>query len=274
MQHATSYRPLLLGFAVLLVLSVLLAVFLGRKKDPAPAPAGSDGVAYLESLEQKAPSAVEAELKAQRQAEMQATRDEQLAQLQSGSTPVWSLFQDYVMLGDSRAESFGFYGYLSTDRCLAEIGTTVATIKDHLDQVRALNPSQVFLCFGTNDLTIGLWPTPEDYAAEYRQLIDLIWKDCPDAKIYINSIMPVLEYADDYDDVHDLIPAYNAALQALCDETPGCFYVNNDQIAAENTDLYEPDGIHFVSQFYPIWAANMIREVYDSELETWEDPAA
>ena len=217
---------------------------------------------------------MESELKAQRQAEMQAMRDEQLAQLESGDLSVWTLFQDYVVLGDSRAESFGFYDYLSTDRCLAEIGTTVATTENHLDEIRALNPSQVFFCFGVNDLTIGLWPTPEDYAAEYRQLIDLIWKDCPDAKIYINSIMPVLEYSEDYDAVHDLIPTYNAALKTLCDETAGCFYVDNDQIAAENTDLYEPDGVHFVSDFYPIWATNMIMEVYDSELETWEDPAA
>lgn len=274
MQHIKSYRSLLLIAAVVLVLAILLALALGRGKDPEATPVDLfPGISYLESLEQSAPSVVEQTLKDQRQAELQAQRTEELEKLASGETPVWSYFQDYVMLGDSRAESFGFYEYLSTDRCLAEIGTTVSTTEDHLDQVKALNPSLVFLSFGTNDLTSGLWPTPEDYAAEYQALAEKIWNICPQAQIYINSIMPVLENAEDYDSLVDIIPAYNAALKEFCDATAGCYYVDNDAIAEDYPDLYEPDGIHFVSDFYPIWAANMIMEVLRSEPED-ENPAA
>lgn len=266
----------LAGIAILLVLlivGIVLIVQLG-KKEPAQEPAAAAGLSYLQSLEQQDPAAVDQILKDQRYQEFLQRREQRLRQLESGETSVWSLFEDYVLLGDSRAEGFGFYEYLSKDRCLAEMGTNIDDVEDHLDQIKALNPSMVFLSFGINDLLLGVWPTAEDYAAEYQQVIGDIRRECPDAKIYINSIIPSLDWSSAYAGTCDLIPDYNEALKALCDRTDGCYYIDNDAIAQEHTDLYESDGIHFVSEFYPIWATNMIMEVYDSENEISEDSAA
>lgn len=259
---------------VLLILGIVLLVILGREDPPQEPSAAADGVAYLQSLEQQDPARVDQILKEQRYQEFLQRREERLRQLESGETSVWSLFEDYVLLGDSRAEGFGFYGYMSKDRCLAEMGTNIDDTERHLEQIKTLNPSMVFLSFGINDLLLGVWPTAEDYAAEYEQVIGGIRRECPQAKIYINSIIPSLEWSSAYAGTCDLIPDYNGALKSLCDRTDGCYYIDNDAIAQEHTDLYESDGIHFVSEFYPIWATNMIMEVYDSENEISEDPAA
>lgn len=270
------YLPLA-GIAVLLVLLVLgifLLVRMGRDDGPQEPAAADSGVTYLQSLEQRDPGQVDQLLKDQRQQEFQQRRDERLRQLESGQLSVWSLFEDYVLLGDSRAEGFTFYEYLSEDRCMAEMGAHIDSVETHLDQITALNPSMVFLCFGINDLLMGVWSTAEDYAAAYEQVIHDIRQQCPEASIYINSIIPALEWTSSYSQTSGIIPDYNAALKALCDRTDRCYFIDNDAIAQAHTDLYESDGLHFVSGFYPIWATNMIMEVYDSEFETSEDPAA
>lgn len=41
--------------------------------------------------------------------------DEWRAKLYSGEISVWSLFEDYAMLGDSRTSGFTYYGYLSPE---------------------------------------------------------------------------------------------------------------------------------------------------------------
>lgn len=270
------YLPLV-GIAILLVLlivGIVLILHPGREDQPQELSAAASGAAYLQALEQRDPAEVDQILKDQREQEFQQQRDQRLRQLESGELSVWSMFQDYVLLGDSRAEGFGFYEYMSKDRCLAEMGTNIDDTEDHLDQIKALNPSMVFLSFGINDLLLGVWPTPEDYAAEYERVMDRIWQECPGAKIYINSIIPSLEWSSAYSGTCDLIPEYNAALRDLCGRTDQCYFIDNDAIAQDHTDLYETDGIHFVSEFYPIWATNMIMEVYDSEYEISEDPAA
>ena len=45
----------------------------------------------------------------------------------------------------------------------------------------------------------------------------------------------------------------------------GYHFVNNDKIAEEHKDLWEIDGIHLLSTFYPYWAVNMMMAVYDTD---------
>ena len=47
--------------------------------------------------------------------------------------------------------------------------------------MKALNPKAVFLCFGLNDVGIGLWPTGEEYAAECDKQIAALQAELPDA---------------------------------------------------------------------------------------------
>ena len=131
----------------------------------------------------------------------------------------------------------------------------------------ALNPSNIFLCYGLNDVSIGIWPTPEDYVTQYAEIIAEIQAQLPDANIFISSILPARDPAFQKSTAWYNIPQYSSAVKGMCDSTAHCYYVDNDAIADEYASLWEVDGIHVQRDFYPHWAANLITEVYSVSLE-------
>ena len=151
-----KYVPALIAGVVFFLL-ILLAVRLGSRENAAPedAAAISQGVSYLQSLEAQDPDTVDNVLKQQRLQHLQEMRDERMRQLESGEVSVWSLFEDYVLLGDSRAVGFSFYGFLPEERVLAESGATILHLEEHIPDIVALNPSNIFLCYGLNDIIPG-----------------------------------------------------------------------------------------------------------------------
>ncbi|MFQ9827882.1 MAG: hypothetical protein ACLRXP_15145 [Oscillospiraceae bacterium] len=106
--RAWSWRMLTLLPLVLFLLLILWIFVFPAKRAAASATDAevASGVQWLQEQEAHSPDDVEAELKAIRQAELDAMRDEWRAKLYSGEISVWSLFEDYAMLGDSRTSGF------------------------------------------------------------------------------------------------------------------------------------------------------------------------
>lgn len=256
---------------LLLVMLVLLAVALGKGARPSEPVVSStpEGIAYLQSLEEKDPTAVEDTLKELHRQKLLEQREAKLAELESGEISIWSLFEDYMLMGDSRVMGFGFYEYLDQSRVVAEKGDTIWTLQEHIPEIAAMNPSYLFISYGVNDVGSGMWSSPEDYVQDFSDIISKIRQELPDVKIFINSIL--LAYAPAFNTSaawYD-IPEYNAALETMCHDL-GCFYVDNTPLCEEYAGLYESDGIHVGSSFYSHWAANMIMAVYDSETDQSE----
>ena len=67
--------------------------------------------------------------RAQWEAQLLAERDTWLEQLESGQINVWSLFDDAVILGDSRVVGYEFYDFLPDERVLAEGGATIRNVE-------------------------------------------------------------------------------------------------------------------------------------------------
>ncbi len=256
------------GICILLLIILLVYPFKGRTPAaPDQSAAITQGVAYLQSLENQDPNTVDEILKQQRQDQLQAMRDQRLQQLESGEISVWSLFEDYVLLGDSRAVGFSYYGFMPESRVIAEGGATILHLEEHIPDIVALNPSNIFLCYGLNDVSIGIWPTPEEYSAQYRDIITEIENQLPEANIFISSILPARDPAFQQSAAWYNIPEYSQAVCDMCDTLPRCYYVDNDAIAQEYADLWDIDGIHVQEDFYPHWATNFILEVYSASLE-------
>ncbi len=264
-----KYLPALMIIGVVFFLLIIIAVRLGKgvsSETSEDAAAISQGVAYLQSLEAQDPDAVDNVLKQQRLQHIQELRDERLRQLESGEISVWSLFDDYVLLGDSRAVGFSFYGFLPEDRVIAESGATILHLEEHIPDIVALNPSNIFLCYGLNDVSIGIWSTPEDYVTQFTDIIGQIQSQLPDANIFISSILPARDPAFQKSSAWYNIPEYSQAVSGMCDTLSHCYYVDNDSIAEEYASLWEVDGIHVQKDFYSHWAANLITEVYSVSL--------
>ena len=222
----------------------------------------ADGLTYLRELSSRDLSAIDATLAAQKKAHENAERDQRLKELTDGTVDVWSYFTDYVFFGDSRAVGFSYYGFLSESRVIADSGWTIRDLEANLGEIVSMNPSSVYLAFGLNDIGLGFWNTPEEYAEEFKTVLASIKEKLPNASIYVNSILPTTDAAAaEHDDAWKQIPEYNKALSKACLET-GHTFIDNDPLVADHTDMYDLDGIHMIKEFYPLWAANMMLTIY------------
>ena len=254
---------LILPVLLLLIAVILLLTRSARRERMQEAASAAAGVDYIRALELMDPGEVESQIKAIRAQELAAMRQQRLDDLASGAIDVWSLFEDYVIIGDSRALGFSYYGHLPEDRVIAELGATILGVEEKLDMIRPLNPATIYLAFGANDLNTYIWTDGPSYAARYRELVELLQREFPDAVIVVNSILPIHEPSYSKESIYQKVPEFNQSLRQMCSET-GAVFVDNDALSEAQSGLYEGDGIHFMSAFYPHWGANMIEAFLES----------
>ena len=263
--------PWILGGAALIVLIVVLMILgADKNQDTVPQTAIDAGVAYLTMLDEKDPAAVDKLLKQRRAERLAREREELLQKLYAGEMDVWTMFEDYVVLGDSRAVGFYYYDFLDKSRVLADGGNTIRTVAEHLDEIEALNPSYVYLCYGLNDVSIGFWQTPEPYAEEMLEVVRSIEERVPGVTVVVSSILPARDPAFQRASKWYEIPEYSAAVEKMCKEN-GIVFSNNDKIAEEHGGLYQPDGIHLQPKFYNYWGANLIIATLEAQQQEEED---
>lgn len=269
-----QYFPILAGALALLVILILVALHLGRSRETSEPSETAAGVQVLQEMEAKDPDTVVQQLKYLRQQRLLAQREEWLRQLDSGEISVWTMFDDFVLLGDSRATGFSYYGFLPESRVIAENGATIYHLEEHIPDIVELNPTNIFLCYGLNDVSIGYWPTPEEYVEKYVEILESLHSQLPDAHIYLSSILPARDPAFQTSTAWYNIPEYSAAVGEMCENIPYCYFVDNDETAEEYSDLWDVDGIHVRSQFYEHWAYNMIAQVLETSVEEADETSA
>ena len=250
--------PMVIPAVVFVVFLLCLVLLIGGiRSEKRAEEAAAEGIAYLEALEQKDPARIDQVRKAINRAKLEAEREEMLRKVIEGEVDPFSMFQDYVILGDSRAVGYWYFGFLEESRCLTGGGDTIRNIEMNMDGILALNPGTIYLCYGLNDTSIGYWDTAEAYITEYMQVIDDLQSRLPDTKIVVSSILPARDPAFNLSSKWHNIPEWSAALEAACEEK-GIAFANNDSISEEYADLWDPDGIHVREAFYPYWATNLI----------------
>lgn len=253
---------------ILLVLILFLIFFAANAGSPAPETTETsthEGITYLKALEAQDPGPVENTIKAYYQQKLIKQREARLAQLENGEVSVWSLFEDYVLLGDSRTMGFDFYEYLDKDRVIAEKGDSILSIREHIPEIVKMNPSYLFISYGANDIGSGMWASAEEYAADLAAIIQELRAELPDVTVFVNSILLAYEPAYSNSSSWYDIPEYNSALSQMCSTLTNCHYIDNTSICETYSHLYESDGIHVMATFYSHWAANMILTFYDSQ---------
>lgn len=241
--------------AVVILLAVIVMAVKYWQKSVEEEAQISAGIHYLEELEKQDMQEISGNIKSVRDANLM-----NLAEMDESA--VWAVWDelDILILGDSRAVGFYHYEFVPQARALAQGGGKITDIEEELDQIKAINPEHIFLCFGLNDVGIGFWPTGEEYAAVCDEEIQILQEELPNATIYLNSILPATGVGLEADPDYPRIGEYNEAMEAMCKEK-GYHFVNNTQVAEEHTDLYAADGLHLNDTFYKYWAANMLTEV-------------
>ena len=258
-QRKLPILPIAVILAILLLVSLIAALF-GGGEEAQETDITAAGIAYLESLEKKDPADVMQVRKDIYQAKIDAQRDQLVRELANGTTDPFSLFKDYVLLGDSRAVGFWYRNFLDRSRVLADGGHTIRNLAQYVDTIVEKNPSQIFLCYGLNDSSIGYWDTAQEYVTEYMEVVNEIREKLPNATIVVSSILPARDPAFQKSSKWYNIPDWSAALEQACKDN-GIIFANCDQLAVDYPNLWDPDGIHFRKEFYPYWASALIAAI-------------
>ena len=167
-------------------------------------------------------------------------------------------FRDSVILGDSITEGLSVYGFLPDDIVLCSIGASLEGSWPLFKKAAKLVPDNAFFTFGMNDM-IKYRGKTKPFIRRYSRLLARFHKRSPDSVIYINSISRPSKDAQKNQPSLKNWKKYNKALQELCEEK-GYIFIDNTYILEKNKKLYQPDGIHVLPAYYPIWMNDMIAE--------------
>lgn len=164
-------------------------------------------------------------------------------------------FQNTVVLGDSIAAGLIEYGILSDEVIYAKRGLRSDNSDIFIDQMLESSPDIIFLELGMNDLEYCQGDS-DLFKSQYMTLLERIHTSVPDAKIYINAILPMDELAMEHMPIYENYENFNIVLMELCD-SQNATYIDNNFILQDMEDKYEFDGIHPKYNFYQKWAQNM-----------------
>ena len=176
-------------------------------------------------------------------------------------------FDNSVFIGDSRIAGLADYsGWENASFCY-KIGLNVyrmmtdqvktndgkETVEEFLSKRQYEN---VYIMLGVNELGMGV---DADFAAKYKENLDIIRELQPEARIIIMSIMyETKEYSDSHDVYNnDNINAKNAAIAELADGKE-IFYLDvNPPICDESGGAMDGaksfDGVHMGAKYYYLW---------------------
>lgn len=181
---------------------------------------------------------------------------------QAGS--VWNLFEDAMLIGDSRVYGFMSYGFIPASQVKAAGGYTINNIPEFLSAVAAMQPEVIYLSFGINDmgLNIGQEEGVDGYKVVYTRQIEALLENVPNATIVVNSVIDATPAAVARSPRWDKVADFNRQIKEMCQEHDW-IYVDNDPLAQNgNAPIYNADGVHLVSTFYEPWAKNMLQARY------------
>ena len=170
------------------------------------------------------------------------TKIRQLEQQETGGEDERSIKEKFavsVILGDSIPHGFAEFDVLNVSNVKAQIGAHLTQMDEQIEEAKSVSPLVVFISIGEK---------------QYTEVLDQISKELPEANIFVNSIFPVQQKAIDEEPKLADIPAYNEALSGLC-ESREIGFIDNTELVQDQ--YYEPDGQHFVADFYPLWAEHM-----------------
>lgn len=245
---------LIICLGVAVILGICLKVFIDRGNEREKTTQNS--LKKLESLAANKDNLSEIEKEIQEKDD--ATRTTRSVEEMTSTDNINSLNTRYigsVVVGDSITEGLTAFSILSSDKVVYKRGVSIKDTKSLLDTAAGLNPTNLFLAFGMND--IETYKSDIDsFIAAYKEKIEYVRQIMPNAKIFVNSIQPATETVIAKRTDFSRVPQYDEALEKMCEEL-SITYIDNQYILEEHPEFYAQDGIHVSSAYYPIWLENM-----------------
>ena len=173
-------------------------------------------------------------------------------------------FRGSIVLGDSVTEGLSAYGYLPTDIVFSKIGASVAKDSSLFTKAASTLPKNAFFAMGMNDMG-NYKGDPEGFVEQYKKCLTEFQEASPKTKIFICSISHPSESAIQKKSWLGSYDAFNKQIKEMCKELKYT-YIDVSNIFEKHPDLYEKDGIHASSEYYPYWL-QMMANAADLDLD-------
>lgn len=161
---------------------------------------------------------------------------------------------DIVFFGDSLTY-YGDFASVFPDKVVCNLGLRGDTIQgmiDRVEQVKLLEPKQVFLMAGINDVS---QVAADEFEVLYNRLIDAIFQVLPDVTVVIQSVLPVNTQSFNISCDNGQIRTCNSKIQKIVAER--CLnYLDVYSSYEENGYLplsLTRDGLHLTNNAYIRW---------------------
>ncbi|MGG7177269.1 GDSL-type esterase/lipase family protein [Clostridium paraputrificum] len=167
-------------------------------------------------------------------------------------------YKDTIFMGDSIMEALSEFDVINDYNVLSTKGDTVVKATSKVDKLKNLNPKNIVLLYGMNDVIEFDGEIPgknEDmFKEKYTELLNKIKEALPSANIYIMSPLPVLDNAVKTNKrlTNNNLDKFKVKVEETAVET-GSIYVDISGLVKGKEILYEGDGIHLKYDFYTIW---------------------
>ncbi len=163
---------------------------------------------------------------------------------------------DIVFFGDSLTY-YGDFASVFPNKVVCNLGLRGDTIQgmiDRVEQLQMLEPNDIFLMVGIND--IGLL-SPEKFKNRFVLLVNTIMNIIPEANLFIQSILPVnsIDFRISYDNKR--IENYNYCIREIVNKNQlyfvDLYFDYLDLKTFQLSKQFTIDGIHLQSNAYNIW---------------------
>ncbi|MGU3462973.1 GDSL-type esterase/lipase family protein [Bacillus sp. D48C] len=133
-------------------------------------------------------------------------------------------------------------------------GDTTVGVLDRIDQVISLKPSKVFLMIGINDFSVK---TPkEDVLQNYDTILNRLSAGTPDTKVFIQSILPIMNIQELSTISNKDINWTNEKLKKVASEK-GYTFINLHPLFLDGKGELKKDlnvdGLHLNGKGYKVW---------------------
>ena len=219
----------------------------------------SDGEAYIKTMEAAPTAPIEDMIYTKRRTEI-------LNQFLQNPDRIWSFINEsnLVFCGDSRGIGFTTSGYVDYNHNVSNYSRTIYNIPDYYETLKELNPHYIVICYGINDLGLYQWEGKEKYTEDLANFVYALREQIPGVDVYVNSIPPSLPSEYERGPAWALIPEWNEYIRNYCSEHD-IHYVDISDLCDAHTEMYDVDGVHFFSEFYPLWGMRIITTIVENE---------
>ena len=167
-----------------------------------------------------------------------------------------SFFNNTVFIGDSVTKAIEDYAMLKNVNVVANNGQTMIRFDKISGKVEQYKPKKIFILLGTNDLLNGI--SSEKFISDYESYLGILRKEAPNAKIYIESILPVEDFVEKQKPLlaNSRIDEFNLALKNMRKDSNEEFIDIASAFKNSKGCMYQgftSEGIHIKYNYYNIW---------------------